>query len=77
MTPERLYVATGACAGCPHQRRCHEPRQRAVDPIGLGRHTGCGYYQEFERRVRVGRMPRPDWRGRLFARVTAVLRAAR
>lgn len=45
------YVATGACSGCPYRVNCHGARQRALDTaLGLGRHTACRFYQEFERR---------------------------
>lgn len=47
---DALYVATGACAGCPYRQHCHEARQRAVDRIGIGRHTTCTYYREFVHR---------------------------
>lgn len=48
---EELYVATGACAPCPYRQHCHTARQRAVDKTGLGRHTSCTYYREFDRRA--------------------------
>lgn len=45
------YLATGACSGCPYHDHCHPARQRAVDPRGIGRHTSCEFYREFERRA--------------------------
>lgn len=59
------YTATGACAGCPYQAHCHAPRQHAMDPAGLGRHTTCVYYVEFTRR----QIPRPVVRRPFWARL--------
>lgn len=72
--PAAGYAATGACAGCPYRGRCHSARQRAVDQsgLGLGRHTSCDFYREFERRARAGADVRPS----VSERVGALLRCA-
>lgn len=69
-----IYTPTGACAGCPYRSHCHAARQRAVDHsgLGLGRHTQCDFYREFERRREGGEL-----RLSLRDRVGALLRAAR
>lgn len=62
------YTPTGACAGCPYRSHCHEARQHVVDlsGLGLGRHTSCDFYREFEWRARGGQL-RPGLRDRIGA----------
>lgn len=79
MVRDDAYIATGACAGCPYQVHCHEARQHAMDRMGIGRHTVCPFYREFERRRLAGQLrvdrpaprPRPlvEWVLRLLAGV--------
>lgn len=70
MRTER-WTATGACAPCPYQDYCHESRRRAMDGRGVGRHTSCSYYREFDRQL----LPvRPLDRAPLWTRIRDAFR---
>lgn len=73
--PGSAWVATGACAGCPYRGICHESRQHVMDARGMGRHTSCRYYLEFDRQMLPA--PRAQVRLSLRDRVAGLLRTRR
>lgn len=74
-----IFTAQGACSGCEYSRAkggelppCHMARQRVMDLRGIGRHTSCPYYVEFQAQLQqaaavVQRLaPRQPWWRRLL-----------
>lgn len=70
----KQWIATGACAPCPYQEYCHEPRRRVEDARGVGRHTSCAYYRAFDRQLLPALPVRPLDRAPLWTRIRDAFR---